>query len=103
MLPISDFKIIQKRNNNVKSGGVKLKLLITIASAVSILFFTQLVFANNLATDGYKLSQIEEEIQNFEASNTSLKLEIAKNSSLSTLSYKALQLGFDKPMQVVTP
>ncbi len=65
------------------------------------LVFTQLVFANNLATGGEKLSQVQDEISTLERENMSLKTEIAKASALTKLSEKAKQSGFIKP-QVVT-
>src|SRR3990167_1811474 len=102
MLPVSDFR---KRQDQEKkhTGGVKVKLMVVISAAASLLFFTQLVFANGLATDGQKIAQVEKEIQNLESENTILKVEIAKKSSLSSLSKKAAEDGFKKPYLVITP
>lgn len=102
MLPVSDFR---NRNKSEKkhTGGVKVKLVVVISAAASLLFFTQLVFANGLATDGQKIAQIEAEIQELEAENTNLKVEIAKKSSLASLSQKAQEEGFKKPSLVIAP
>ena len=102
MLPVSDFKIKKKDNFNL-IGKSKVKVLVIIGLLVSASFFAQLVFANNLATDGEKLAKIHEEIKKLEAENTTLKVEIAQESSLNTLSEKAQKLGFAKPSQVITP
>ena len=102
MLPISDFKKRQDREKK-HTGGVKVKLMVVISSAATLLFFTQLVFANGLATDGQKIAKVEEEIQNLESENTILKVEIAKKSSLVSLSKKAAEDGFKKPSLVITP
>ena len=77
--------------------------MVVISSAATLLFFTQLVFANGLATDGQKIAQVEEEIQNLESENTILRVEIARKSSLVSLSKKAAEDGFKKPSLVITP
>ena len=102
MLPVSDFRNRQNKEKK-HTGGVKVKLMVVISAAASLLFFTQLVFANGLATDGQKIAQVEEEIQKLESENTILRVEIAKKSSLSTLSQKAQEQGFKKPSLVITP
>jgi len=96
MLPVSDFKIKKKRNFNL-IGRIKVQVLLASAILVISLFFVQLVFANSLATDGEKLAQIDQEIQKLEAENTTLKVKIAQESSLVTLSQKAKDAGFQKP------
>ena len=96
MLPVSDYKIKKKRSFNL-IGKIKVQVLLTFACLVVSLFFVQLVFANSLATDGEKLAQIEQEIQKLNEKNTSLKVEIARESSLVTLSQKAKDTGFKKP------
>ena len=102
MLPVSDFK--NRQNQDKKHiGGVKVKLMVVISAAATLSFFTQLVFANGLATDGQKIAQTEDEIQKLESENTILRVEIAKKSSLSTLSQKAQEQGFKKPSLVITP
>ena len=102
MLPVSDFK--NRQNQEKKhTGGVKVKLMVVISAASTLLFFTQLVFANGLATDGQKIAEIEEEIQKLGSENTTLRVEIAKKSSLSSLSKKASEDGFIKPSLVITP
>ena len=47
--------------------------------------------------------KVEEEIQNLESENTILRVEIAKKSSLVSLSKKAAEDGFKKPSLVITP
>ena len=102
MLPVSDFK--NRQNQDKKHiGGVKVKLMVVISASATLLFFTQLVFANGLATDGQKIAQVEEEIQNLESENTILRVEIARKSSLVSLSKKAAEDGFKKPSLVITP
>jgi len=102
MLPVSDFKIEKKQSFNL-IGKIRVKLLIFLGFAVLTLFFTQLVFANNLATDGQRLSQIEDQINQLQAENSILKVKIAQESSLTNLSQKAKDQGFLKPTKVITP
>ena len=102
MLPVSDFK--NRQNQDKKHiGGVKVNLMVVISAAATLSFFTQLVFANGLATDGQRLAEVDEEIQKFESENTILRVEIAKTSSLVTLSEKASDEGYKKPALVITP
>ncbi len=82
-------------------GTIKIKLLFLIGVLIIGLFFTQLVFANNLATDGQKLSDVQQEIKRLESENMTLKADIATESSLNTLSKKAEVLGFKKPTKVI--
>ena len=63
--------------------------------------FTQLVFASNLAVDGQKLSQFDEEIRQLEAENTNLRVKIAQESSFTNLYQKAQRLGFQNPSEVI--
>ena len=78
MLPVSDFRNRQNKEKK-HTGGVKVKLMVVISAVASLLFFTQLVFANGLATDGQKIAQVEEEIQKLESENTILRVEFPKN------------------------
>lgn len=98
----ADFKPQRKENFNL-IGKIKLQVIIFLSVVAGFLILTQLIFAAHLATDGQKLSQIEQEIKKLESQNTSLKIEVAKESSLSNLSKKAGDLGFKKPQQVITP
>ncbi len=84
----------------VKTGSVKLKMLMLLGFILAGLFFTQLVFANNLATDGEKLSQVQQNIKRLERENITLKAQIAQESSFANLSKKAVELGFKKPQKV---
>ena len=106
MLPVSDFKTIRieenKQNFNFV-GKIKVKVLVAFTFILFALLFTQLVFANNLATDGEKIVGVESEIQRLEAENTTLKARIAQVSSLKTLSKKAEELGFAQPSELITP
>ncbi len=92
-----------KKNGNANysvPGKVKIKLLFLIGIVISSLFFTQLVFANNLATDGQKLSEVQQEMRRLERENMTLKADIAAESSLNTLSKKAEVMGFKRPSKV---
>ncbi len=102
MLPVPDFKTKKKESYNL-IGKVKVKLLVGIGFVVLALFFAQMVFANKLATDGQKLSQTEEEIKKLEEINSTLKINIAKESSIVSISKKAESLGFEKPSTVIIP
>lgn len=82
-------------------GTIKIKLLFLAGVLITSLFFTQLVFANNLATDGQKLSEVQQEIRSLERENMTLKADIADESSLNTLSKKADILGFKKPFKII--
>lgn len=102
MLPVSNLYCgyLRFRHN---FGRARVKVLIFLTCAIASLFFAQLVFANSLATDGQKLAQITEQIHEFEAQNTTLKVKIAQESSLASLSQKAPRLGFIKPAKIITP
>lgn len=98
-----DYKIIKDKPNTFSLvGQIKVKIVVVFASVIIALFASQLVFANNLASEGERLSQMENEIQMLEGQNTTVKAEIAKSSSLVTLSSKAENLGFVKA-KVITP
>ena len=102
MLPVSDYKI-QKKNNFNLIGKIKVRVIVIIGSLVAFSFFAQLVFANNIATDGQKLAQIQNEIKKLESENTTLKVKIAQESSLATLTQKAQELNFRRPSKIITP
>lgn len=97
-----DFKPEKKRNFNLL-GRIKVQVLILLSVLALALVVAQLIFAAGLATDGVKFAHVEEELARLEAQNSSLRVEIAKASSLSTLSEKARDLGFEKPQKVITP
>ena len=96
----NDFKVKKERKFSLFGGKIRLKVLVVVSLMVISLVFAQLVFANNLAVDGKKLSEIDDEIKNLEAQNTTLKVEIAKASSLTSLSKRANNLGFVKPQKI---
>lgn len=98
-----DFKIEHKESSFNLVGKIKVKVLVFFTIFAIALIFTQLVFANNLATDGNKLSNINEEIAKLERENTTLKTQIAQESSLTVLSQKAKEFGFEKPTKVIIP
>ena len=97
MLPTSDFKTKYKRPRLLSRGSAKVKIILIFSMITTCMIFTQLVFANNLATDGQKLSELQVEIKKIESENTSFKAEIAKKSALTNLAEKANDLGFKKP------
>jgi len=104
MSKLTDFKNKTNKNGNYNLvGKVKVKLLMILAFVVIASFFTQLVFAGNLAVGGQKLSEVENEIEKLEAENTTLKVEIAKEAALSNLAADAQKLGFEKPKEVIIP
>lgn len=96
----SDFKVKNEKNFSYFYGKIRLKVLVAVAILVATLVFTQLVFANNLALDGQKLSKIDNQIKQLEAENTTLKVKIANVSSLTALAQKAQELRFVKPQKV---
>ena len=102
MLP-TDFKIEQNKPNFNLIGRVKVKVLVVASILAATLITAQMVFANNLATDGNKLSNVSDQITRLERENISLKVEIAQESSLSSLNKKAQDFGFVKPQKVITP
>lgn len=103
MLYTSDFRVKKQKENSFNLvGKIKVKILLICAFIVASLFFAQLVFANNLAVNGQKLSDILDQIAKLEGENTTFRAEIAKESSLSTLSQKAGEMGFEKPSQSTT-
>jgi len=93
-----------KKNINNKTnydGKIKVKLVLFIGITVTFLIFTQLVYAGNLAVDGQRLADIEEHIKILEDDNITLKVDIAKETSLATLSQKAQKLGYQKPEKII--
>lgn len=94
---IRDFKVVKKQPEYNLIGKIRVRLLVVLATFVFGLFFAQLVFANNLATDGQKLGEIQKQIENLNAQNMTLKVQIAQVSSFQTLSKKAQDLGFVDP------
>ena len=104
MSKLTDFKNKTNKNGNYNLvGKVKVKLLMILAFVVIASFFTQLVFAGNLAVGGQKLSEVENEIEKLEAENTTLRVEIAKEAALLNLDQEAQKLGFEKPKEVIIP
>lgn len=98
-----DYKIKNNEVNLNLIGKIRVKLLVITALMVFTLIFAQLVFASSLAVDGQRLSKIEEQIKSLEAENTTLKVEIAKESALSNLAQKAEAKGFKKPKEIIIP
>ena len=96
-----DFKSQHNEGFNWQ-GKVGLKIIFFTSFIALSLVFTQLVFANNLAIDGQKLSSFEDDIKKLEAENTTLKVEIAKESSLTNLFKLAATQGFTKPSKINT-
>ncbi|HSX18702.1 MAG TPA: hypothetical protein VLE91_01050 [Candidatus Saccharimonadales bacterium] len=84
-------------------GRVKVKILVVFCFVFASLIGAQLVFANNLATDGPKISEIYTQIDQIEAQNTQLKVQIAQNSALASLQKEAQSQGFAKPAKVIAP
>ena len=102
MLPVSDFKIREKKRKNFNLfGKIRIKLLVVFSFAVAALFATQLVFASNLAIDGQKMSQADEQINQLEEENTRLKVQIAQESSLASLTKRAEDLGYKTPQDIL--
>ncbi len=82
------------------TGSVRLKVVFLSLFLLVGLVFTQLVFANSLATDGEKLARVQKEIKRLERENISLKAEIAHNSALTNLAQSAKNSGFTKPKTI---
>lgn len=100
MLPVPDFK--QKPHHEFDLvGKIKVKLLVILAGIAVVLISVQLVFANNLAVEGEKVSRINQELQQLEAENINLRVKIAQESSLTNLTKKAQASGFEKPQKVI--
>lgn len=100
---IADFKPKPKERTFNLIGKVKVHVVIFLSSAAVLLIAIQLVFAASLATDGQKISQIEDEIKRFESENSSLRIQIAKHSSLTNLAQRAQDLGFKSPSRIIIP
>ncbi|MEK7581092.1 MAG: hypothetical protein AAB512_02295 [Patescibacteria group bacterium] len=101
---ISDYKIKNRQSKQkifaLFSGEIKLKIIFLAGLVITSLFFTQLVFANSLATGGQKLSEVQEEIKRLDRENMTLRADIASQSSLTNLVKKSEQLGFKKPLKI---
>ncbi len=89
-----DFRVAKKQPNYNLIGKIRVRILVVLATLVFSLFFAQLVFANNLATDGQKLAGIQKQIADLKDQNMTLKVQIAQASSFQTLSQKAADMGF---------
>lgn len=104
MLPTDFNRTTHNNESNFNLiGKVKVKVLTIFTIFAAALIATQLVFANNLATDGNKLSNINDEIAKLERENTVLKAQIAQESSLTALWQKAKESGFEKPTKIIVP
>lgn len=82
------------------AGSIRLKAVFLSLFLLVGLVFTQLVFANNLATDGEKMAQVQAQIKKLERENMSLQAEIAEISSLTNLAQEAKNHGFVKPTTI---
>ncbi len=100
---INSEKATAKTSEFFQLGKIQVKILVASCFMFFSLVFAQLVFANNLATDGERLSQIYKEIDSLQAENTQLKTEIAQNSAFSNLEKEAKSQGFQKPSKVINP
>ncbi len=102
MSKLTDFKTKSIKSQKISlSGKIKVKLVLFFAISATFLIFAQLIFAGNLAVNGQKLADIEEQIKVLEAENTTLKVEIAKETSLVNLSQEAQKMGYQKPEKIV--
>ena len=104
MLRNTDF-IPKKENKKLRFfGKARVQILVSVgAITILALIFGQLVFANNLATDGEKLAKIEDQIQKLQDENTGLRMQIARETSLTNLSKVAQEEGFSRPAKIVRP
>jgi len=103
MKNLKDFnKSTTKPNNTTSTGKIKLKVLLVFSFLIIALVFAQIIFSSNLAVDGQKLSNVNSEIKQLEASNNILRVAIAKESSFSSLSLKAQELGFAKAGDILS-
>lgn len=84
-------------------GKVKIKILLLLTIVLGGLLSAQLVFATNLSTDGQTLTSVEKQIESQETENLNLRSKIAEVSSLTNLSQKAQNLGFETPEKIITP
>lgn len=120
MLSVTDFKYrtncyndynAHKRYQHVQGinmpweslGKVKIKILLLLTISLGGLLSAQLVFATNLSTDGQMLTSVEKQIESQETENLNLRSKIAEVSSLTNLSQKAQNLGFETPEKIITP
>lgn len=104
MLTKADFIPKKERKKLIFFGKAKLQIVLSVGVfTILALIFGQLVFANNLATDGEKLANIEDQIQKLEDENTSLRMQIAKETSLTNLSKEAQEKGFSHPAKIIRP
>ena len=100
----ADFRVKYRKPNQYNLiGKIKLKVLTVLSLLLGLLIFSQLIFAANLATDGAKLAEIGRQIRKLEAENTDLQVQIAQISSLTSLSQKAVDLGFRQPTKIIIP
>lgn len=104
MTKLKDFK---NQIKNIKTGSnlvgkIKVRVLVSLTLVIGVLAVGQLIFASNLAVHGQKIAEIDNTISELEARNTTLKVEIAKTSSLFILSQKADSLGFSEPSEIIT-
>lgn len=92
-----DFRAVKKQPSYNLIGKVRVRILVVLTTLVFSLIFAQLVFANNLATDGQKLAEVQKQIADLKDQNMTLKVQIAQASSFQVLAKKASDMGFVSP------
>lgn len=69
-------------------------LLFGMVGIIIVLFIVQISISNMLSTGGIRLSQIQQQIADYQRSNAILREQIYSQASLTNISSKADKLGF---------
>lgn len=79
----------------------KLSLTSLVVCLAVLLILVQLVISHNLATQGERFRQLEQQALNLEQENIIFAEEINKAGSLSRIDQEAKKLGFSRASQVL--
>ena len=93
-----------RRNNNFGNLTAKTKrftfsgkkLVVFLILLLTVLIGSQLALSNYLSTKGQKVWEFDQAAQNLENENFALKAQIARSSSLKSLSERAMAIGLVK-------
>ena len=72
-----------------------------IVGVFACLLVCQVIVSNRLATKGYEISQVEQQIQELKSENNLYEEQIASSSSLLAVRQKSEKLGFTKTAKPV--
>jgi cell division protein FtsL len=72
------------------------KLIAALILLLVVLAGSQLALSNYLSTKGQRVWEIDQKAKSLEEESSSLRMEIAQNSSLKSIAQKALAVGLSR-------